>query len=75
MLSYCLKIAPHYSGMMCAHFPDFPGTVVLGRDHQEATDLALAALEFELERQIEQNGKLPTPRFEGRLWVSTAKFE
>jgi hypothetical protein len=74
MVSYCVKIAPHYSGMISAHFPDFPGLVVLGRDHDEATDLALAALEQELERLIGTDGTIPLPRARGRLTISTRKF-
>jgi len=74
MVSYCVKIAPHYSGMISAHFPDFPGLVVLGRDHDEARDLALAALEDELERRIGEDGSIPTPTARGRLSISTSKF-
>ena len=74
MVSYCVKIAPHYSGMISAHFPDFPGLVVLGRDHDEARDLALAALEDELERRIGEDGSIPAPTATGRLSISTSKF-
>ena len=74
MISYCVKIAPHYTGLISAHFPDFPGLVVLGRDHDEARDLALAALEQELERLISQDGAFPEPRARGRLTISTRKF-
>jgi len=72
-VSYCLRIAPHYSGLISAHFPDFPGLVVLGRDHEEAKDLALAALEQELERLISQDELIPKPRTKGRLTISTRR--
>ena len=75
MPSYCLKIAAHYSGLVSAHFPDFPGVVVMGRDHEEARDLARAALEEELKRLISQDGAIPMPRAQGRMTVSTAKFD
>ena len=74
MISYCVKIAPHYTGLISAHFPDFPGLVVLGRDHDEATDLALAALELELERLIGEDAAIPRPKARGRLTISTRKF-
>lgn len=74
MFAYCLKIAPHYSGLICGHFPDFPGVVVLGRDHEEVEYLAVEALETELERQLNQNGRIPKPRTRGALSISTARF-
>ena len=74
MLTYCVKIAPHYSGMISAHLPDFPGLVVLGRDHDEAKDLALAALEQELERLAREERNFPRPMARGRLTVSTSRF-
>lgn len=74
MVSYCVKIAPHYSGLMCAHFPDFPGLVVLGRDQDEARELALTALEQELERRISEDGTIPRPAARGKLTISTRKF-
>ena len=74
MISYCLTISHHYSGQMCAHFPDFPGMVVLGRDHEEVTGLALEALEAELQRRLELDGNIPQPREQGVFSVSTARF-
>ena len=74
MPAYCLKIASHYSGLMSAHFPDFPGLVVMGRDHEEVADLAVQALEAELERQLKQNGRIPRPRIQGPLSVCTTRF-
>lgn len=75
MFSYCVRIAPHYTGLISAHFPDFPGLVVLGRDHDEARDLALAALEQELERLIRQEEAIPRPRARGPTTISTRRFE
>jgi predicted RNase H-like HicB family nuclease len=74
MFSYCVRIAPHYTGQISVHFPDFPGLVVLGRDHDEARDLALAALEQELERLIRQEEAIPRPRARGPMTISTRKF-
>ena len=74
MLTYCVKIAPHYSGMISAHLPDFPGLVVLGRDHDEARKLALAALELELERLLKEERTIPAPKARGRLTVTTQRF-
>lgn len=74
MRTYCLEIAPHYSGFLCGHFPDFPGLMVIGRDHDEVADLAVAALEAELEQLIKKNGRLPRPRTTGALSISTARF-
>lgn len=74
MISYCLNVAPHYSGQLSAHFPDLPGLVVMGRDHEEVTGLALQALEAELARQLAKNGRIPKPRTRGRLIVSTTRF-
>ena len=74
MISYCLKVAPHYSGQLSGHFPDFPGLVVLGRDHEEVAGLALQALEEELEHQLAENGRIPEPQTRGRLIVSTTRF-
>ena len=74
MLTYCVKIAPHYSGLISAHLPDFPGLVVLGRDHDEAKKLALAALEQELERLVSAEETIPRPTARGRITVSTQRF-
>jgi predicted RNase H-like HicB family nuclease len=75
MYCYCVRIAPHYTGLISAHFPDFPGLVVLGRDHDEAKDLALAALELELDRLISQDKAIPRPRARGPMTISTRKFD
>lgn len=74
MVAYCLKIAPHYSGLVCGHFPDIPGLMVMGRDLDEVEELAVAALEAELESQLERNGRIPKPRTRGRLRIATARF-
>ena len=69
MNSYCLKLERHYSGLMAAHFPDFPDVIVLGRDHAEARELAVEALKSELQSQLRDTGKLPMPKEQGRLYV------
>ena len=73
-ISYCVTIAPHYSGMMCGHFPDFPGLVVLGRDHVEVLALAAESLDAELEHHWRQDGAIPLPRAEGPLSVSAKRL-
>ena len=73
MTSYCLKLTPHYSGLISAQFPDIPGLVVLGRDHQEAKDAAREALAARLaQRQAEGIG-MPEPRARGLVMITLAE--
>jgi predicted RNase H-like HicB family nuclease len=72
-VAYCVKIAPHYSGLISAHVPDFPGLVVLGRDHDEAKELARAALELEIDRLISDEAEIPRPKAVGRLMIAARR--
>lgn len=59
MLTYRVEILPHYSGMMCGHFPDWPGLSVVGRDHEDVVELARRALTTEVERYLCEDRPLP----------------
>ncbi len=74
MLTYSLRLATNYNGMVMATFPDVPEAMALGRDHEEALDQAKAALEGALERYAVEGRDFPEPRTGGRLQVSTEKF-
>ena len=74
MLTYSLRLATNYNGMVMATFPDVPEAMALGRDHEEALDEAKAALESALERYAAEGRDFPEPRAGGNLRVSTEKF-
>lgn len=74
MLTYSLKLAPNYNGMVMATFPDVPEAMALGRDHDEAVEQAKCALEAALERYAAEGREFPLPRTNGSLRVSTEKF-
>jgi predicted RNase H-like HicB family nuclease len=48
MVSYAVRLATRYDGLVIATFPDLPGVTALGRDDEEALDEARRALEDEL---------------------------
>lgn len=75
MLTYALKLANRYDGMVLATFPDVPEALAMGRDDQEAVEQARCALEAALERYVLEGLELPVPRATGRITVSTVKFE
>ncbi|HLL59562.1 MAG TPA: type II toxin-antitoxin system HicB family antitoxin [Allosphingosinicella sp.] len=75
MLTYALKLADRYDGMVLATFPDVPEALAMGRDCEEAMEQAQGALEAALERYVSEGLELPTPRAGGRITVSTVKFE
>jgi antitoxin HicB len=75
MLTYALRLATNYNGMVMATFPDVPEAMALGRDHEEALDQAKDALEAALERYAAEGRDLPEPRAGGSLRVSTDKFD
>lgn len=60
MLTYKIEILPHYSGMMCGHFPDWPGVSVLGRDHEDVIELGRLALTAEVERCLSEARPVPS---------------
>jgi antitoxin HicB len=74
MLTYSLKLATNYNGMVMATFPDVPEAMALGRDHDEAVEEAQRALEATLERYQEEGRDFPVPRAGGTLRVTTEKF-
>jgi antitoxin HicB len=74
MLTYALKLAPNYNGMVMATFPDVPEAMALGRDHEEALEQAKQALEAALERYAAEGRDFPSPRAGGTLRVTTEKF-
>jgi len=74
MLTYALRLATNYNGMVMATFPDVPEAMALGRDDDEAVVEAQHALEAVLERYGEEGRALPVPRAEGSLRVTTLKF-
>jgi antitoxin HicB len=74
MLTYSLKLASNYNGMVMATFPDVPEAMALGRDHEEAIEEAKRALEAALERYRAEGRAFPAPRAPGKLQVSTDRF-
>lgn len=75
MLTYALKLAYRYDGMVLATFPDVPEAVAIGRDDEEARDQALGALEAALADYEAEGRAFPAPRAVGSVTVSTIKFE
>jgi antitoxin HicB len=74
MLTYALRLATNYDGMVVATIPDVPEARALGRDDEEAMEQALCALEATLERYEEEGRDFPAPRSGGSLSVTTEKF-
>jgi len=60
MVSYAVRLATRYDGLVIATFPDLPGVTALGRDDDEARDEARRALEAEL-AAYEARGVAPPP--------------
>ncbi|HEX8639757.1 MAG TPA: type II toxin-antitoxin system HicB family antitoxin [Allosphingosinicella sp.] len=60
MVSYAVRFATRYDGLVIASFPDLPGVTALGRDDEEARDEARRALESEL-AAYEAKGLEPPP--------------
>lgn len=75
MLTYALKLADRYDGMIIATIPDIPEAMGMGRDYEEACEQARWALEAALERYAADGQPFPQPSAGGRLTVSTDKFE
>lgn len=74
MLSYALKIADRYDGMLLATFPDVPEAIATGRDYEEACEQAKCALEAALQIYEEEGRAFPPARASGRLVVTTERF-
>jgi predicted RNase H-like HicB family nuclease len=75
MLTYSLKLADRYDGMVIATIPDLPEAIAMGRDIDEACDEARRALEATLKDYADQGRPFPVPSLGGRLTVSTDRFE
>ncbi|MBC7987782.1 MAG: type II toxin-antitoxin system HicB family antitoxin [Sphingomonadaceae bacterium] len=74
MLTYFMKIVPHYSGMLVGRFPDLPDVSVVGRDHADIMARALIVLEEALAGLVADGRGLPRPTWRGALAVTTALF-
>ena len=74
MLSYALRLSGRYDGMVIATIPDVPEAMAIGRDHEEACEQALTALEAALESYADEGRPIPEPRAAGSLLVSTERF-
>ena len=74
MLTYAVKLANRYDGLVIATFPDVPAAVAYGRDHEEAIEEAESALEAALDRYVRAGHELPRPRATSKLSVTTHRF-
>ncbi|HEX8191823.1 MAG TPA: hypothetical protein VF552_02900 [Allosphingosinicella sp.] len=74
MLTYALRLATRYDGMVIATFPDVPEAIGCGRDDEEACEEGLKALEAALEAYAAAGEKLPLPRAAGSTSVTTLRF-
>ena len=74
MLTYALRLATRYDGMVIASFPDVPEAIGCGRDDEEACEEALKALEAALDGYVAAGEPLPLPRATGSATVTTARF-
>lgn len=75
MLSYTLRLSGRYDGMVLATIPDVPEAMAIGRDHDEACEQALLALESVLETYAAEGRPFPEPRLTGGVRISTVRFE
>ena len=75
MLTYALRLATNYDGMVKATFPDVPEAMALGRDDEEAVEQARWALEAALERYAAEGREFPAARSLGSISVTTERFE
>ncbi len=75
MLTYALKLADRYDGMIIATIPDVPEAMAMGRDYDEACEQAQSALEAALERYAAEGRPFPKANSPGNLTVSTGRFE
>ena len=75
MLTYALRLADRYDGMIIATIPDVPEAMGMGRDYDEACEQAQSALEAALERYAAEGRPFPDPVSSGKLTVSTERFQ
>ncbi|HEV2746731.1 MAG TPA: type II toxin-antitoxin system HicB family antitoxin [Allosphingosinicella sp.] len=74
MLTYALRLADRYDGMVMATCPDVPEVLALGRDSEEARDEAVRALEAALETYAAEGRQFPLPRATGKISITTTRF-
>ena len=74
MISYAVRLATRYDGLVIATFPDLPGVTALGRDDEEARDEARRALEAELAALEAQGLAPPTPTTRTGTMVSADRI-
>ena len=74
MLTYAIRLATRYDGMVIATLPDLPEASGCGRDDEEACEEGLKALEAALACYAAAGEPLPLPRAAGATTVSTALF-
>ena len=74
MLTYAMRLATRYDGMVVATFPDVPDAVGYGRDDEEAREEGLKALEAALDGHVRAGEPLPPPRATGAVTVTTVRF-
>lgn len=74
MLTYALKLADRYDGMVIATIPDLPEAMAMGRDIDEACEEARRALETTLETYAAEGRPFPLPSVSSQLTVSTDRF-
>ena len=74
MVTYAMRLATRYDGMVVATFPDVPDAVGYGRDDEEAREEGLKALEAALDACVRAGDPLPLPSTVGSLSVTTARF-
>ena len=74
MLTYALRLATRYDGIVIATFPDVPESIGCGRDDEEAREEGLKALEAALECYVAAGEPLPLPRAAGSTTATTMRF-
>jgi predicted RNase H-like HicB family nuclease len=74
MITYAVNVARRYDGMFVATFPDVPEAIALGRDDEEAFEEAKRVLEAALQRCLDEDRALPSPRTRSALGVTTEKY-
>ncbi|WP_114953468.1 hypothetical protein [Sphingosinicella terrae] len=70
MVSYTVRLATRYDGLVIATFPDLPGITALGRDDEEACDEARRALAEALADYEQAGLEPPRPATAGGVTLS-----
>lgn len=70
MVSYAIRLATRYDGLVIATFPDLPGVTALGRDDEEAREEARRALSEELDAYRSRGVEPPQPRTQNGSMLS-----